>query len=216
MTHVRVSLRPASAQEWGNTTSARPAAPPKWVRDLAASYRSNSGCETGPMHTLNWAQSGSGGRNFNPFLPSAAVCRPKAGLRRPEAQSAHRAEATWGRWVIHAGVNFIAQKIVPKMGYLNSWGAEVVLKWRSCGPGAGQSSAPEPPEGHLSTTLIPHELRYPILGTIIGTMTTPTASPVSSAPKDRIKTCCKDDMRSPFGSALLLLFISQVVLWTCV
>ena len=30
----------------------------------------------------------------------------------------------------------IAQTRVPKIGYLSSWGAEVVLKWPSGGPGS--------------------------------------------------------------------------------
>ncbi len=55
---------------------------------------------------------------------------------------------------------------VLKIEYLSSWGTKVVLKWPSGGPGAGLCPAPGPPEGHLSTILVPHELRNPILGTI--------------------------------------------------
>ncbi len=51
------------------------------------------------------------------------------------------------------------------MGYLSSWGTKVVLQWPSGSPGAGP--APRLPEGHLTTTLAPHELRYPILGTFL-------------------------------------------------
>ncbi len=61
---------------------------------------------------------------------------------------------------------FIVQKGVPKIGHLSSWGTQVVIKNPSGGPGAGQSPAPGPPKGHLSTTLVPHELRYPILSTL--------------------------------------------------
>jgi hypothetical protein len=51
----------------------------------------------------------------------------------------------------------IAQKIIPKMGYLSLWGIKVVLRWPSGGPGL--CPAPGPPEGHLNTILVPHELR---------------------------------------------------------
>ncbi len=47
----------------------------------------------------------------------------------------------------------IMQKMVPKMGYLSSWGTLVVHKWPSGGPEAGQG----PPEAHLSTTLVPQD-----------------------------------------------------------
>ncbi len=39
----------------------------------------------------------------------------------------------------------------------------VGYKWPSGAPGAGQIPAPGPPKGHLSTTLVPHELRYQFL-----------------------------------------------------
>ncbi len=64
--------------------------------------------------------------------------------------------------------NTIAQERVPKIGYLSSWGAKVVLKW----PSGALGPAPGPPEGYLSTTLVPHELRYPILGTVFCAMIT--------------------------------------------
>jgi hypothetical protein len=60
----------------------------------------------------------------------------------------------------------IAQKRVPKIGYLTSWGTQVVLEWPYGSPGAGLCPAPRPPEGHLSTTIVPHELRHPTLGTM--------------------------------------------------
>ncbi len=42
----------------------------------------------------------------------------------------------------------------------------MVLKWISGGPGAGLCPAPGSSERPLSTTLIPHELKYPFLGTL--------------------------------------------------
>jgi hypothetical protein len=74
----------------------------------------------------------------------------------------------------------IAQTNVPKIRYLNSWGTKVVLKWPSGGPGAGQSPALGPPEGNLSTTSIPHELRYPVLGTLWCAMTSMAPNPMNS------------------------------------
>ncbi len=67
----------------------------------------------------------------------------------------------------HRGTH--SAKRVPKMGYLTSWGTTVLLKWPSGGPWAGQSPAPGLPEGHLSTASVPHELRYPFLGTLFCT-----------------------------------------------
>jgi hypothetical protein len=61
---------------------------------------------------------------------------------------------------------FIAQNMVPKIWYLNSWSSKVVLKWPSGGPGAGLFPAPGPPKGLLSTTSVPHEFRYPISSTL--------------------------------------------------
>jgi hypothetical protein len=53
------------------------------------------------------------------------------------------------------------------MGYLRSWGINVVLKWPSGGPGAGQCPAPGPPGGHSTIVITPRTqvpcLRYPML-----------------------------------------------------
>ncbi len=63
-------------------------------------------------------------------------------------------------------MSVIAQKSEPTTGYLRSLGIKVVLKGPSGGLGAGQCPAPGLPGGHVSSTSVPHELKYPILGTL--------------------------------------------------
>ncbi len=64
------------------------------------------------------------------------------------------------RLFIRGHTEIQAQKRIPKIRYLSSWGTRVVLKWPSGGPGAGLCPAPGPPKGHVSTTLAPHEIKY--------------------------------------------------------
>ncbi len=65
------------------------------------------------------------------------------------------------------GFTFIAQKRIPKIVYLSSWGTKVVLGWPVGGLGAGQPgprASGGPLKYHSSTprTQVPY-LRYPFL-----------------------------------------------------
>ncbi len=77
-----------------------------------------------------------------------------------------------GSWAVQRRV-LRSAKTVPKIGYLSSWGTKVFLKWPFGGPGPALG----PPEGHLSTTLVPHELRHPILSTLFCAMEPQNRSP---------------------------------------
>jgi hypothetical protein len=101
------------------------------------------------------------------FLVANIIERATAwlSLQDKEAEAEADQEGDEEDWDVQAEPKFIAQKRVPKIRYLSSWGTTVVLRWPSGGPEAGLCLAPRPPVGHASIALVPHELRYPILGT---------------------------------------------------
>ncbi len=148
-----------SCHSWGRAAAL---VAPRWLID--GLYMPTGGAsETGPARQNGFA------------LPSAAppIWRPPSYRWAPGSvtEVAPGSDRVWvRRWYTTRDADITAQKRVPKIGYLSSWGTKVVLRLAFGGPGAGQSPAPGPPEGHFSTTLVLRKLRYPILGILFCVM----------------------------------------------